>query len=106
MRNIAIIGSTGSIGTQTLDIVREHDDLNVCAMAAGSNIKLFEKQVREFSPAIACLWDEEKAKELKQNLNGKKLTRLQDFIYGELKNLMSFLGQSLIMVNFIKEILL
>ena len=68
MRNIAIIGSTGSIGTQTLDIVREHDDLSVCAMAAGTNIKLFEKQVREFSPAIACLWDEAKARELAGNL--------------------------------------
>ncbi len=68
MRNIAIIGSTGSIGTQTLDIVRSNGDLNVCAMAAGSNIKLFEKQVREFKPAIACLWDEFRAKELKERL--------------------------------------
>lgn len=46
MKNISILGSTGSIGTQTLDIVRANDDLNVVAIAAGSNIKALEEQVR------------------------------------------------------------
>ena len=50
MKNVAIIGSTGSIGTQTLEIVRVQEDLNIVALAAGSNIELLEKQAREFSP--------------------------------------------------------
>lgn len=65
MRKIAILGSTGSIGTQTLDIVREQGDLEVTAMAAGSNIDLLEKQIREFKPKIAAVWEEEKAEELR-----------------------------------------
>ena len=64
MKKIAIIGSTGSIGTQTLEIVRANGDLQVTALAAGSNVELLEKQIREFSPGIACLWDEKKAEEL------------------------------------------
>ncbi|HCR41562.1 MAG TPA: 1-deoxy-D-xylulose-5-phosphate reductoisomerase, partial [Lachnospiraceae bacterium] len=47
MKKIAVLGSTGSIGTQTLDIVREHRELKITALAAGSNIDLLEKQVRE-----------------------------------------------------------
>ena len=47
MKNVAIIGSTGSIGTQTLEIVRVQEDLNIVALAAGSNIELLEKQARE-----------------------------------------------------------
>ena len=66
MKNISILGSTGSIGTQTLDIVRRNSkELNVVALAAGSNIKKLEEQIREFRPEIVCVWDEEKAKELK-----------------------------------------
>lgn len=69
MKNIAILGSTGSIGTQTLDIVREYKDLlKVTALAAGSNIELLEKQTREFLPDIVCVYNEEKAKLLKDNL--------------------------------------
>ena len=66
-KKIAILGSTGSIGTQTLDIVREQGDIDVVAMAAGSNIKLLEVQMREFHPSLVSVWDEEKAKELKTN---------------------------------------
>lgn len=65
MKKIAILGSTGSIGTQTLEVVREQGDIKVTAMAAGSNIDLLEKQMREFAPALVCVWDEAKAKELR-----------------------------------------
>lgn len=65
MKKIAILGSTGSIGTQTLDIVREQKDIQVTAMAAGSNISLLEQQIREFHPSIVSVWEEEKAKELR-----------------------------------------
>lgn len=68
MKYISIIGSTGSIGTQTLDIVRNNQDLKVTALAAGKNIALLEKQVREFSPEIVAVYDEKKANELKQRL--------------------------------------
>lgn len=64
MRKIAILGSTGSIGTQTLDIVRNNGDIKVTAIAAGSSISLLEQQIREFKPKLACVWDEAKAKEL------------------------------------------
>lgn len=65
MKNIAVLGSTGSIGTQTLDIVRKNKDaLNVSVLAAGSNVSLIEEQIREFSPKVAVLFDENKAKEL------------------------------------------
>ena len=60
MKKIALIGSTGSIGTQTLEIVRDNRDLEVCALAAGSNVQLMEAQIREFIPQFACLYDEEK----------------------------------------------
>ncbi len=69
MKNIAIIGSTGSIGTQTLDIVRENNDLNVVAISAGNNVELLEKQAREFSPEIVGIWDEDKAKQLRVALS-------------------------------------
>ena len=62
---ISILGSTGSIGTQTLDIVRANKDLDIVALAAGSNIELLEKQIREFRPEIAAVWSEEKAQQLK-----------------------------------------
>ncbi|RDU22363.1 1-deoxy-D-xylulose-5-phosphate reductoisomerase [Anaerosacchariphilus polymeriproducens] len=65
MKKIGILGSTGSIGTQTLEIVKEQKDLQVLALAAGNNIDLLEQQIREFNPKIAGVWQEEKAKELK-----------------------------------------
>lgn len=66
MKKIAILGSTGSIGTQTLDIVREHPELSVTTLAAGSNIELLEQQIREFKPKLVCVFDEEKASLLKE----------------------------------------
>ena len=65
MKKIAILGSTGSIGTQTLDIVREQKDIEVVALAAGSNITLLEQQIREFSPKLVCVFKEEAAEALK-----------------------------------------
>ncbi|WP_289291179.1 1-deoxy-D-xylulose-5-phosphate reductoisomerase [Sporofaciens musculi] len=65
MKKIAILGSTGSIGTQTLEVVRENGDIEVQGIAAGSNIRLLEKQIREFHPRIAAVWSKEKADELK-----------------------------------------
>lgn len=66
MKNIAVLGSTGSIGTQTLDIVRNNtDELKIKVLAAGSNVELIEKQIREFKPEIAVLYNAEKANELK-----------------------------------------
>ena len=65
MKKIAILGSTGSIGTQTLEIVRDNPDVQVMGLAAGSNAALMEKQIREFHPALAVMWSEEAAKELR-----------------------------------------
>ena len=57
MKKIAILGSTGSIGTQTLEVVRANKDIEVTALAVGSNIDLLEKQIREFSPKTVCaIW--------------------------------------------------
>lgn len=64
MKKIAILGSTGSIGTQTLEIVRDNPDLQVTGLAAGSNVLLMEKQIREFEPQLAVMWSEAAAKEL------------------------------------------
>lgn len=68
MKKIAILGSTGSIGTQTLDVVRNHQDLQVSALAAGTNIELLEQQILEFHPELVSVWDEKKAKELKDKV--------------------------------------
>lgn len=65
MKKIAILGSTGSIGTQTLEIVRENKDIEVVALAAGRSVALMEQQIREFSPKVAALWDEEAAAQLR-----------------------------------------
>lgn len=65
MKKIAILGSTGSIGTQTLEVVRENKDIEVLGLAAGSSIKLLEEQIREFRPRLAAVWEKEKAEELK-----------------------------------------
>ena len=74
MKKIAILGSTGSIGTQTLDVVREHsDELQVVALAAGSNKERLKEQIKEFHPKLVSLSDEQKAQELKEELAGEQV---------------------------------
>ena len=69
MKKIAILGSTGSIGTQTLEVVEQNKtELQVVALSAGSNISLLEKQARKYQPQLVAVWDEKKAEELKENL--------------------------------------
>ncbi|MFR4243241.1 MAG: 1-deoxy-D-xylulose-5-phosphate reductoisomerase [Clostridia bacterium] len=65
MKNIAILGSTGSIGTQTLDVVRKNNDLRVVAVSAGRSVEKLEEQIREFHPLLAAVWDEKAAEDLK-----------------------------------------
>lgn len=65
IKKIAILGSTGSIGVQTLEVVRYNQDVRVTALAAGGNAALMEQQIREFKPRLACLWSEEKARQLR-----------------------------------------
>ena len=69
MKKTAILGSTGSIGTQTLEIARTNRDIEVTALAAGSNIALLEEQIREFRPKLAAVWTEEKAAELRSRVS-------------------------------------
>lgn len=68
MKKIAILGSTGSIGTQTLDVVRANGDIQVLGLSAGRSIKLLEEQIREFSPRLVAVWDEDAAKQLAVNV--------------------------------------
>ena len=68
MKKIAILGSTGSIGTQTLDIVSKNEDLQVVGISAGQNISMLEEQIRLFQPRLAAVGDEEKAKELRERV--------------------------------------
>lgn len=68
MKKIAILGSTGSIGTQTLEIVRENKDLTVAALAAGRNVKKLEEQIREFAPRMAVMYDEAACRDLKERV--------------------------------------
>ncbi len=68
MKKIAILGSTGSIGTQTLEVVRENGDIQVLGIAAGSNIRLLEEQIREFHPRLAAVWSAKKAGELRTRI--------------------------------------
>lgn len=70
MKKIAILGSTGSIGTQTLDVVRANKDIEVLGISAGRNVRKLEEQVREFSPKLAAVWEEAAAEDLR--------TRIQD----------------------------
>lgn len=65
MKTIAVLGSTGSIGTQTLEVARANGDLKIAALAAGRNVKLLERQIREFSPRVVAVWEEEAVRELK-----------------------------------------
>ena len=83
MKKIAILGSTGSIGTQTLEVVRENGDIEVLGLAAGSNISLLEEQIREFQPKLVAVWDEKKAAELKikvQDLDVKIVSQMGGLI--------------------------
>jgi 1-deoxy-D-xylulose-5-phosphate reductoisomerase len=83
LKNIVVLGSTGSVGTQTLDIVRENRELKITALAAGSNIELLEMQIREFKPNLVCVFQEEKAMQLKDNikdLSTKVVTGMEGLI--------------------------
>ena len=83
MKKIAILGSTGSIGTQTLEVARENKDIEVLGLAAGNNIVLLEEQIREFHPHLVAVWKEEKAKELRENikdLNVKVVSGMEGLI--------------------------
>lgn len=83
MKKIGILGSTGSIGTQTLEIVRSNSDLQVIALAAGSNVSLMEKQIREFRPSLAVMWSDEAAHDLKSrvaDLNVKVLSGMEGLL--------------------------
>ena len=73
MRHISILGSTGSIGTQTLDVVRTNRDIQVEALAAGSNIQLLLEQIREFQPKLVCVYRDDKAKELEEIIKKERL---------------------------------
>ncbi len=68
MKNLAILGSTGSIGTQSLDVVRHHGDMKVTALTAGRNIELLEQQAREFQPDLVAIWEESDAADLRVRL--------------------------------------
>ena len=68
MKNIAILGSTGSIGTQTLDGARKNEDLRVVAVSAGKSVEKLEEQIREFHPILAAVWDEKAARDLKTRI--------------------------------------
>ena len=68
MKNIAILGSNGSIGTQTLDVARKNEDLRVVAVSAGKSVEKLEEQIREFHPILAAVWDEKAARDLKTRI--------------------------------------
>lgn len=74
MKKIAILGSTGSIGTQTLEVIREHQNMEVVAIAVGNNIELLEKQIREFHPELVAVWEEESARKLRENVKDLPIT--------------------------------
>ncbi len=76
MKQIAVLGSTGSIGTQTLEVVRANEDMQVVSLAAASNIDLLEQQIREFHPELVCVYQPERAQELERRMAGEKVTIL------------------------------
>lgn len=84
MKKIAVLGSTGSIGTQTLQVAEENrEDIEVVALAAGTNAKLLIEQAKKFQPSIVCIWDESKADMLKnelKNLNIRVVTGMNGLI--------------------------
>ena len=67
-KKISILGSTGSIGTQTIEVVRNLENIDICGMTANTNIKLFEEQIREFKPKKVCVMNSDKAIELKTDI--------------------------------------
>ena len=67
MKKIAILGSTGSIGTQTLEVVAEHKDIEVVALACGRNIQMLESQMRQFQPKLVAVWNETDAVTLRNS---------------------------------------
>lgn len=73
MKKIVILGSTGSIGTQTLDIVDANEDLSVVALAAANNIVLLEEQIRKYHPKAVAVWNEDKAKQLSEKIKDLKV---------------------------------
>ena len=70
MKNMAVLGSTGSIGTQTLDVARNNEDIRIVALSAGSNIELLEQQAREFSPEVVSVAEKKDAEKLRKKLEG------------------------------------
>lgn len=76
MRHLAILGSTGSIGTQTLEVVDNNEDMKVVSLAAGSNIDLVEKQIRKYHPEVVCIYQEDKARELARRVTDETVSVL------------------------------
>ena len=72
MKTISILGSTGSIGVNTLDVVRQNrDHFNVAAMVAGSNVELFAEQVKEFKPSLVSVFNLSRLANLRNYFKGK-----------------------------------
>ncbi len=82
MKKISILGSTGSIGTQTLDIVRINKDIKVVGLSANSNVDLLLKQIEEFEPELVCVFREDKACELKERLGSLKIGKYPEVVSG------------------------
>ena len=76
MRKLVVLGSTGSIGTQTLEVVTEQGDLEVFGLVAGSRVELLEKQIRQYKPKFACMWTKEAADDLKARIGDMDVTVL------------------------------
>ena len=76
MRHLAILGSTGSIGTQTLEVVDNNEDMKVVSLAAGSNIDLVEQQIRKYHPEVVCIYQEDKARELARRVTDENVSVL------------------------------
>lgn len=76
MRHLAILGSTGSIGTQTLEVVDDNEDMKVVSLAAGSNIDLVEQQIRKYHPEVVCIYQEDKARELARRVTDETVSVL------------------------------
>ncbi len=76
MRRLVVLGSTGSIGTQTLEVVTEQGDLEVFGLVAGSRVELLEKQIRQYKPKFACMWTKEAADDLKARIADMDVTVL------------------------------
>lgn len=76
MRHLAILGSTGSIGTQTLEVVDNNEDMKVVSLAAGSNIDLVEQQIRKYHPEFVCIYQEDKARELARRVTDETVSVL------------------------------